>query len=258
MPAALSAGAAGSRGSATGSALAARALLCGLAAAGLLLCFSAGRASGAGDPAVAPQPPARSESGTPGARQLIVVSAAHYGESIATLTAYEVRSGTRRVELGPWVARIGLNGFAPPGSKREGDGRTPSGTFAFQFMFGVRANPGVHFAYRRVHDEDMWDDDPASPLYNEWVDAARSNPGTSPEAMYQTPAYDYGAAIGYNAARVPGLGSAIFLHVSLGAPTSGCVSLPRAELLRLLRWMTPAASPRIRMGVDVAHRWSVA
>ncbi len=222
-------------------------LLCALAAAGLLLGPSVVRASGAGVPAGTPQPPPNLEPGASGTRELIVVSAP------AELTAYAVSSGARHAELGPWVARIGFNGFAPPDGKHEGDGRTPSGTFAFQFIFGVEANPGVHFAYRRVHADDMWDDDPASPLYNEWVDSATSNPGASPEPMDQTPAYDYGAAIAYNAARVPGLGSAIFLHVGLGVPTSGCVSLPRAELLRLLRWMTAAASPRIEMGVAGPH-----
>ncbi len=226
-----------------------RMLLCVLAA-GMLLGRSGERAAAAGG--AAPQPPASHEPGAPAVRQLILVSAPHYGETSATLTAYAVSSGARHAVLGPWAAGIGFNGFAPPGGKHEGDGRTPSGTFALQFMFGVSPDPGVRFAYRRIHRADMWDDDPASPLYNEWVDAATVNPGASPEPMYQAPAYDYGAVIAYNTARVPGLGSAIFLHVSLGGPTAGCVSLPRGQLLKLLRWLNPAASPRIAMGVAAA------
>ena len=138
--------------------------------------------------------------------------------------------------------------MAPPGAKREGDGRTPSGTFGFGFFFGVDPDPGVHFRYWRVHPYDVWDDDPSSPLYNEWVDDRYADPGADPEPM-DVSAYDYGAVIGYNTARTPGLGSAIFLHINIGMPTAGCVTLPVAELLEILHWLNPAASPRIAMGV---------
>jgi hypothetical protein len=106
----------------------------------------------------------------------------------------------------------------------------------------------VHFPYRRVHASDVWDDDPSSPLYNEWVDDRYADPGADPEPM-DVSAYGFGAVIGYNTARAPGLGSAIFLHVNIGMPTAGCVTLPVGELLEILRWLNPAASPRIVMGV---------
>ncbi len=95
---------------------------------------------------------------------------------------------------------------------------------------------------------DFWDDDPSSPLYNEWVDDRYASPSADPEPM-DVSAYDYGAVIGYNTARTPGLGSAIFLHINIGMPTAGCVTLPAGELLEILRWLNPAASPRIAMGV---------
>ncbi|MGI9004810.1 MAG: hypothetical protein ACR2FU_01165 [Streptosporangiaceae bacterium] len=63
--------------------------------------------------------------------------------------------------------------------------------------------------------------------------------------MDQVPAYDYAAVIAYNTGRVPGRGSAIFLHVGTGTATAGCVSLPRSRLLKVLRWLRPAARPRI-------------
>jgi uncharacterized protein with LGFP repeats len=50
---------------------------------------------------------------------------------------------------------------------------------------------------------------------------------------------------------VPGAGSGIFLHVSNGTPTAGCVSMDRAALTDLLRWLRPAAQPSIM--IDVAH-----
>ena len=181
-------------------------------------------------------------------RQLITVTAASYGATYATFTAYRRSAGHWRPVLGPWTARIGRNGFAPPGLKREGDGRTPSGTFRFGFFFGVQPNPGVRFRYRQSQPYDYWDDDPASPRYNLWVDQRYANPGLNPEPM-DVSGYDYGAVIGYNTARTPGLGSAIFLHVNIGIATAGCVTLPQGELLRVMRWLNPARSPRIRMGV---------
>jgi L,D-peptidoglycan transpeptidase YkuD (ErfK/YbiS/YcfS/YnhG family) len=181
--------------------------------------------------------------------QLVTVTAASYHATRAVLTAYRRADGRWRRVFGPWAAWIGRNGMAPPGAKREGDGRTPSGTFGFGFFFGVDPDPGVLFPYRRVHAYDFWDDDPASPLYNLWVDASQANPGADPEPM-DVSAYDYGAVIAYNTARTPGLGSAIFLHINIGMPTAGCVTLPVSELLKILRWLNPADSPRITMGVQ--------
>jgi L,D-peptidoglycan transpeptidase YkuD (ErfK/YbiS/YcfS/YnhG family) len=182
--------------------------------------------------------------------QLITVSAPSYGATRAELVAYQREDGQWHRVYGPWLAWIGRNGMAPPGAKREGDGRTPSGTFGFGFFFGVDPDPGVLFSYRRVHPYDFWDDDPSSPLYNEWVDDRYANAGAEPEPM-DVSAYDYGAVIAYNLARAPGRGSAIFLHINIGMPTAGCVSLPAGELLEVLRWLNPAASPRITMGVGV-------
>ena len=104
---------------------------------------------------------------------------------------------------------------------------------------------GFEFPFRHAYSYDYWDDDPASPRYNQWVDAKTTNPGRDPEPMHNVPAYDYAAVIAYNTARTPGLGSAIFLHVGTGTATAGCVSLPQGELLRILRWLRPADNPRI-------------
>jgi L,D-peptidoglycan transpeptidase YkuD (ErfK/YbiS/YcfS/YnhG family) len=183
--------------------------------------------------------------------QLVTVTAASYRATQAELTAYRRVDGRWRRVFGPWVGWIGRNGMAPPGAKREGDGRTPSGTFGFGFFFGVDPDPGVRFPFRRIDASDVWDDDPSSPLYNEWVDDQDANPGAAPEPM-DVSAYDYGAVIAYNTARTPGLGSAIFLHINIGTPTAGCVTLPVGELLEILRWLNPAASPRITMGVEAS------
>jgi L,D-peptidoglycan transpeptidase YkuD (ErfK/YbiS/YcfS/YnhG family) len=186
---------------------------------------------------------AAARSGT-AVRQLITVTAASYTTTYATLRVYQL-SGTKQVLVfGPWTARVGYNGVARPGRKREGDGKTPSGTYGFSFFFGVQPKLRFSYPFRQAYAYDYWDDDPASPRYNEWVDG-KAKAGAAPEPMYQVPAYDYAAVIAYNTARTRGLGSAIFLHVGTGTATAGCVSLPRAELIKVLRWLTPADHPLI-------------
>jgi L,D-peptidoglycan transpeptidase YkuD (ErfK/YbiS/YcfS/YnhG family) len=79
--------------------------------------------------------------------------------------------------------------------------------------------------------------------------------GTSPafaavsDPLWRSPrAYVHFAVIDYNATpAVPGLGSAIFIHADMGVPTSGCVALPAARLVRLLRWLQPELAPVIEI-----------
>jgi L,D-peptidoglycan transpeptidase YkuD (ErfK/YbiS/YcfS/YnhG family) len=178
-------------------------------------------------------------------RQVLTVTATSHSTTYATFRAYRLSDGHKVAVFGPWTARVGYNGIARPGKKREGDGKTPSGTYGFSFYFGVEPDRGFSFPFRHAYRYDFWDDDPASARYNEWVNVRKHNAGANPEPMHQVPAYDYAAVIAYNTRRTPGLGSAIFLHVGTGTATAGCVSLPRAELLKILHWMRPRDHPKI-------------
>jgi L,D-peptidoglycan transpeptidase YkuD (ErfK/YbiS/YcfS/YnhG family) len=70
--------------------------------------------------------------------------------------------------------------------------------------------------------------------------------------MYQPTAYAYAAVIGYNTARTPGYGSAIFLHATTGSSTAGCVSLPSSQLVPVLRWLNWYKRARVIMGPESA------
>lgn len=186
------------------------------------------------------------------------VIAGGYGDTTATLTAYQRTSSGWSEVFGPWTAEVGYNGFAPPGEKQEGDGRTPSGSYGFGFMFGIDPDPGVMFPFRAISNVDFWNDDPSSSYYNQWIDEATQGvaaAGADPEPMDDPPFYDYGAVIDYNTDPVSHVvpdGSAIFFHYSTG-PTVGCVAMPTIdELLAILRWLNPADSPRIIMGTASA------
>jgi L,D-peptidoglycan transpeptidase YkuD (ErfK/YbiS/YcfS/YnhG family) len=190
-------------------------------------------------------------AGTQGSSQLVTVSAPPHS-TVATLSLW-TRSGScwRRV-AGPWQARLGRTGLSA--HKREGDGATPAGTYRFgATMYGIAANPGVRFRYHRLVCGDWWDEDPTSPAYNTFQHVAC---GSTPsfrggsEALWRiSPQYRYFAVIRYNARPiVRGRGSAIFLHVAVGA-TAGCVSLPEGQLVQLLRWLKPSERPVIRLGI---------
>jgi L,D-peptidoglycan transpeptidase YkuD (ErfK/YbiS/YcfS/YnhG family) len=62
-------------------------------------------------------------------------------------------------------------------------------------------------------------------------------------------AYSHLAVVEFNMHPVvPGRGSGIFLHAQTGGPTNGCISLRRTDLVRVLRWLSPRAAPRIAIG----------
>jgi L,D-peptidoglycan transpeptidase YkuD (ErfK/YbiS/YcfS/YnhG family) len=47
-----------------------------------------------------------------------------------------------------------------------------------------------------------------------------------------------------------GAGSAFFLHVApSNSPTAGCVSIPPANLVSIMQWLTPSAHARILIGI---------
>jgi L,D-peptidoglycan transpeptidase YkuD (ErfK/YbiS/YcfS/YnhG family) len=186
--------------------------------------------------------------------QLITVVAPTARSSTATLTLWQRQGGCLAVVGGPWLARTGYNGLSA--HHLEGDGTTPIGTYGLgPVLYGALPDPGTRPRYHRLGCGDWWDEDPASPRYNQFVElpcgAAPSFGGDSEALWQQLPAYDYFAVIEYNAhPPVAGRGSAIFLHLDAGSATNGCISLRLAPLLKTLRWIDPAAHPRIVIGTN--------
>lgn len=147
---------------------------------------------------------------------------------------------------GEWNEVLRVKGFVGRsgvgGNKREGDGVTPSGVYPLFRAFGTAGDPGTRLAYTVLEDGDFWVDDPESRFYNTRVrgDAPGRDWNSAEDLSAQTTAYKYSIVIEYNTDPVvKGLGSAIFLHCSTGAPTAGCVSVPEADMVRLLRLLQP-------------------
>ena len=164
------------------------------------------------------------------------------------------RSGdTWRIPFDPIAAVIGRNGFAPPGEKREGDGRSPTGIFPLKLVFGYGEISPTRMPYRQAREQDLWADDPESPDYNRWVEKGKTTAASFERLRRDDDLYKYGIVIGYNTDPViKGHGSAIFFHVwrGRGSSTAGCVAVAEDDLLKILAWLEPSAGPMIIMGMD--------
>jgi L,D-peptidoglycan transpeptidase YkuD (ErfK/YbiS/YcfS/YnhG family) len=191
-------------------------------------------------------------SSTGHATQLVTVVASSYTSTYATLTAWQREGPCWVPTLGPWTARVGYAGFS--NHHVEGDGTTPTGAYGVEpVMYGNAPNPGVRYPYKQLVCGDWWDETPSTPEYNtfQYVPCGQSPPfGGGSEALWtETTAYPSFAVVEYSTTPViPGAGSAIFIHADVGSATDGCVSLPLAELDRLLTWLDPASAPLIVMG----------
>jgi L,D-peptidoglycan transpeptidase YkuD (ErfK/YbiS/YcfS/YnhG family) len=146
---------------------------------------------------------------------------------------------------------IGRRGFAPPGEKREGDGRTPSGVFPLMLTFGYEPSFPTRMPYRQITGEDLWVDDIHAADYNRWVTRGMTRASSFEVMKREDGLYKYGIVVEYNTNPVVrGYGSAIFFHIwrGKGKPTAGCVALSEETIVRILRWLNPAASPLAILG----------
>lgn len=224
-----------------------------------LALLPAAAASG-GEAARAACPPtlANQLASTGSATQLVTVASVRNTSKSGMLRAWEKRGECWVQVAGPWPAWLGQRGISE--HKREGDRTTPSGAFGFQrVMYGLATNPSVRYRYHRIVCGDWWVEDSRSPSYNQFRHVrCGSRPPfriTSEDLSRSPTAYRHFAVIDYNTNPiVPGRGSGIFLHVSHGNPTLGCVSLPLARLLTILRWLHPAKQPLIVIGTRASIR----
>jgi L,D-peptidoglycan transpeptidase YkuD (ErfK/YbiS/YcfS/YnhG family) len=172
--------------------------------------------------------------------------------TITTLYPMEKRKNGWQTVFGPLDAVIGTNGFAPPGEKKEGDGKTPSGIYPLKTAFGYDATLGIKMPYRQALADDIWVDDTNADDYNRWTKKQETK-ATSFEMMKRNDnLYKYGVVIEYNTDPIiKGNGSAIFLHIwqGKGLPTAGCVAVSEEDMIKILDWLDPDASPLIMTGI---------
>ena len=166
-----------------------------------------------------------------------------------------------RQDPGTWVLEwrgkiyrcaVGRSGIAKEGEKREGDGKTPSGTFPLRGLYFRpdkvdRVRLPVALKPIALSPSAGWCDESGDPNYNRFVQLPYA---ASHEELWrnQDDLYDLILPLGFNDAPViPGLGSAIFLHVARSnfRPTAGCVALSKQDLLEVIQ--TVGAGCRMRI-----------
>ena len=197
-------------------------------------------------------------------RQCVVVVAADWDSTTGVLRAFE-----RTDASGPWKARgaeipvvVGKKGLgwgrgvvnAEPGAKprkSEGDNKVPAGIFHLGTAFGyapAESAAWVKLPYVPLTKDIEGVDDPQSRFYNRLVDrtkVARVDWRSSEKMRRDDHLYKWGVVVDHNPTAIPGAGSLIFFHIwkDPSSPTAGCTAMPEKELVKLLRWLDPAARP---------------
>ncbi len=142
--------------------------------------------------------------------------------------------------------------------KREGDGATPAGRFPLRRVLyrpDRMAPPRTALPFAPMGPRDGWCDDPGHSLYNRPLRLPHE--ARHEELWRADHVYDLIVVLGHNDAPiVPGLGSAVFLHVAQPdyAPTAGCVAVAAGNLLTILAGVgrrtclrvPPAEAPPVR------------
>lgn len=147
-------------------------------------------------------------------------------------------SASGEARWGGWRVRCALGRGGLTRKKREGDGATPVGAWPMRrllYRADRLSHPDTRLPVSAIGPEDGWCDDPADPAYNRPV--ALPYPGRHERLWREDGLYDLLVLLGHNDDPVvPGLGSAIFLHVAGPdfGPTEGCVALARPDLERVL------------------------
>lgn len=246
----------------------------GLVAAGLVAALTLGFTLPSASAAeVPPYHPSRlAHVATAG--QVIVVTAESSSTSYATLRAFE-RDGqggwTQVVSATP--ARLGWSGLVLEADRRQGTGKTPAGTFGIVSAFGRKADPGTEFKYTQFDRNDAWTYNPRYPsTYNifQSVDRTWTSYGEFVEQLWSYGSqYNYVSVLDYNLPDGPIVtgangvrrtsnpantraGGGIFLHVTNGKVTAGCIAIPEDTMRDVLRWLDPDRKPVIVIGTESA------
>ncbi len=133
---------------------------------------------------------------------------------------------------------LGKGGVRPASEKREGDGASPLGIWPIRRLLyrpDREPRPPTRLPIQALTPSDGWCDAPSDPAYNHPV--TLPYPASAETLWRDDHVYDFILVLGHNDAPVvPGMGSAIFLHLARPGylPTEGCIALARPDLLDLL------------------------
>lgn len=145
---------------------------------------------------------------------------------------------------------IGKAGAIPAADKREGDNKSPLGTWVMREVWYrpdvYPQGPKTALPVRATRPEDGWCDAPGDPNYNRPVPLPY--PASSERMWRDDHVYDLVVILGHNDdPPVPGMGSAIFMHLARDgySGTEGCVALERTDIEAVLAAARPGDAVEI-------------
>tara|TARA_B110000977_G_scaffold169989_1_gene220358 strand:- start:948 stop:1436 length:489 start_codon:yes stop_codon:yes gene_type:complete len=140
------------------------------------------------------------------------------------------------------VGKKGLNS-----NKKEGDYSTPKGLFHLRKLYFRKDRVGVPKCKinKKVIKKHMaWCDDPNNKKYNEEIET--HNKSLKETLHRRDHKYDFIISISHNERKIPGKGSAVFIHLTNDyKPTEGCVALKKKDFEILLKLIDKKTKIRI-------------
>jgi L,D-peptidoglycan transpeptidase YkuD (ErfK/YbiS/YcfS/YnhG family) len=192
-----------------------------------------------------------------GTRQVVTVN--HTSGTNARVTLWRKKDGRWKNVARTTSGRTGYGGLVARKDRRQGTGTTPLGTYRLLSTFGTHsrgANWGL--SHRKIRSGDYWVQDNRSNHYNRYRNKSQggfrwrlpaSDPNSSERLTDYPKQYEFSIVTGFNyGAQVRHRGSGIFLHVNGKGATAGCVSAPRAFIVKLMNRLEPGLVPVIAIG----------
>lgn len=165
----------------------------------------------------------------PSVRQLIFVQYTGGTKAKVYLYKKQGKNWKKILSCNGYVGRRGIN------KKKEGDKKTPTGTFNITSGFGIKSKPPTRLPYTKVNSSHYWCADRAN--YNKLINIKKTPHKCRGEHLIDYKGvYDYGLFTDFNKACTYGKGSAIFMHCTGNYPyTGGCVAVCKSSMLKIMK-----------------------
>ena len=122
-------------------------------------------------------------------------------------------------------------------NKKEGDYSTPKGLFSLRKLYFREDRVGIpncKIDKKNIKKDMAWCDDLKHQKYNEEIKTKNKN--LKENLHRKDHKYDYLISISHNERKIPGKGSAVFIHLTDNyKPTTGCVALKKKDFEILIK-----------------------
>ena len=130
------------------------------------------------------------------------------------------------------IGKRGINS-----NKKEGDYTTPKGLFNLKKLYFRKdhvGSPKCKINKKAIKKNMAWCDNPNHKKYNEEI---KTHNKSLKETLHRGDnKYDFIISISHNERKIPGKGSAVFIHLTDDyKPTEGCVALQKKDFQILLK-----------------------